>query len=135
MAERIERVNEVADNDGTTTRTTRVVESDTVAESGGAATQSLVTRVVWFIAGVIITLLAIRFVLVLLGANANSGFADFIYTASRPFVAPFFNLFSYDLSYGVSRFEIFTLVAMGIYALIAGGIAQLININRPQQRV
>lgn len=135
MAERIERVNEVRDADGMTTKTTRVVENDGAMTPEHVQTQNVATRVVWFIAGVIITLLAIRFVLVLLGANANSGFADFIYTVSRPFVAPFFNLFSYDLSYGVSRFEIFTLVAMAIYALIAGAIARLININRPVEKV
>lgn len=130
MAERIERYKEVQDIDGTT-RGARIVETDGTSSPEVEQTQNVATRVVWFIAGVIITLLAIRFVLVLLGANANSGFADFIYSVSRPFVAPFFNLFSYDLSYGVSRFEVFTLVAMAVYALIAAGIARLININRP----
>lgn len=93
--------------------------------------QNVVARIVWFVAGVIIALLAFRFVLALLGANPSNGFANFIYDASHPFVAPFFGLFSYNnINYGVSRFEIYTLVAIAVYAVIAWGIVALINISR-----
>lgn len=37
---------------------------------------------------------------------------------------------SYEIEYGVSRFEIFTLVAMVVYSLVAYGIVQLFNIGR-----
>src|SRR5580765_3398019 len=75
--------------------------------------QATVARVVWFITGVILAILALRFVLSLLGANTTNPFANFIYDVSHPFVVPFFNLFSYNnIQYGVSRFEIYTLVAM-----------------------
>ena len=57
-------------------------------------------RIIYLIGGIIITLLAIRFILMLLGANRGSGFADFIYTVSHPFAAPFFGLFSYDETFG-----------------------------------
>ena len=81
---------------------------------------NLVARIVWLIAGIILILLAFRFILSLLGANPANAFADFIYDASYPFVAPFFGLFSYDnIQYGVSRFEIYTLVAMLVYAALA----------------
>lgn len=76
-------------------------------------------------------LLGFRFVLSLLGANTTNAFADFVYNVSRPFVAPFFSLFSYDnYSYGVSRFEIYTLIAMAIYALVAWGVVKLATLNR-----
>jgi uncharacterized protein YggT (Ycf19 family) len=88
-------------------------------------------RVVWFIAGVLLVLLAFRFVLALVGANPANGFADFIYSTSHPFVSPFFSLFSYHLQYGVSRFETFTLVAMAVYAVVAFGITRLMTIDRP----
>jgi len=92
--------------------------------------KDVVSRVVWFIAGVLLALLALRFIFALLGANPSSGFANFIYTVTYPFVAPFFGLFSYDFTAGVSRFEAFTLVAMAIYSLIAYGISKLANITR-----
>lgn len=93
--------------------------------------QTVLARIVWFTAGVILALLGVRFVLSLLGANTANGFANFIYTTSHPFVAPFFNLFHYNsIQYGVSRFELYTLVAMLIYAIVAAGIAYLLTINR-----
>src|SRR5260221_3225397 len=52
---------------------------------------------------------------------------------SYPFVAPFFTLFSYNLSYSVAHFELYTLVAILIYALVAYGIARLINLSRSEE--
>jgi hypothetical protein len=113
-------------------RDEEVVESDTAAPvAGGGYLAAVLTNVVWFVAGVILILLAFRFVLSLLGANTTNGFANFIYTTSHPFVTPFFNLFSYNsIRYGVSRFEIYTLVAMAVYAAIAWGLTALINLGR-----
>lgn len=94
--------------------------------------QNVANRIIWFVAGIILFLLAFRFVLSLLGANTTNSFANFIYSASHPFVAPFFGLFAYNnIKYGVSRFEVYTLVAMAVYAVIAWGLTALININRP----
>ena len=92
---------------------------------------NIISRIIWFVAGVILLLLAFRFVLALLGANTTNAFAQFIYNTSHPFVAPFFNLFSYNnIQYGVSRFEIYTLVAMAVYAAIAWVLSALANIGR-----
>lgn len=127
MAEHIEHINRVSN--GNAVQATRVTEDyDPALEK--AHQQNVAARVVWYIAGVLLTLLALRFVLALLGANDASGFTNFIYTASHPFVAPFFGVFSYNLRYGVSRFETFTLLAMAVYALVAYGIARLLTINR-----
>ncbi|MBX4201775.1 YggT family protein [Candidatus Saccharibacteria bacterium] len=104
------------------------VADDTVVDEHP---QNVVARIVWLIAGIIIALLAFRFILALLGANPANAFANFIYDVSRPFVAPFFGLFSYNnINYGVSRFEVYTLVAMAVYAVIAWGIVALVNISR-----
>lgn len=130
MNEQIQQTREVT-NDGTATKTTRVIDDnmsqtqpETVNKTNTAA------RLVMFVAGVLLTLLAFRFVLVLLGANQNNGFANFIYTVSHPFAAPFFGLFGYSLRYGVSRFELSTLIAMAVYALVAYGIARLLTIRQ-----
>jgi uncharacterized protein YggT (Ycf19 family) len=130
MAERTERVTQVVDN--TPADNTRPVQTETREVSEASAPGSvLAARIIWFIAGVLLTLLAFRFVLTLLGANPNNGFADFIYSTSHPFVAPFFGLFGYNLQYGVSRFEIYTLIAMAVYAIVAYGLVRLVTINRP----
>ena len=103
---------------------------DTVQDPKTVHQQNVAARVIWFIAGVILTLLAFRFLLSLLGANESNAFADFIYTASRPFVEPFFGLFNYDFEAGKATFEASTLVAMAVYAVIALGLARLVTITR-----
>ena len=85
-----------------------------------------IAQIIWYIAGVLLVLLGFRFVLALLGANPANQFANFIYSVSHPFVAPFFSLFGYDLRYGVSRFETYTLVAMLVYLVIAWGLVRLV---------
>jgi YggT family protein len=112
--------------------TTREVVEDDTDYVEKAHTANVAERIVWLIAGVIITLLGLRFVFALLGANPNNGLAQFVYNVSHPFVAPFFNLFNYNyIDNGVGRVEIFTLVAILVYALLAGLIARLVSINRP----
>ncbi len=137
MAERVREVEETTVRDDTpvaagTRRVERTTTSDDAGNAVVATGPSTAERVVYFIAGIILTILAFRFVLSLLGANRGNGFADFIYSFSYPFVAPFFGLFGYDVQYGVSRFEIETLVAMAVYALIAYAIAKMIRIARKE---
>ena len=129
MAERVEKVVREVPADSSVATSGREVREVSESTVSGA---TLAERVVWYIAGILLVLLAFRFALALLGANPNNAFADFIYDASYPFVAPFFSLFGYDLQYGVSRFEIFTLVAMAVYAIVAWGIARLFTLNRPR---
>lgn len=140
MVEKIHQVKTV-DSEGELTDTTRIRERDNVnndaANNQAERVNSTTTaaRVVWFIAGVIIVLLALRFVLILLGANQANAFANFIYTVSYPFAVPFFGIFGYNLKYGVSRVELSTLVAIAVYALIAYGIVKLITIRQPRTQV
>src|SRR5476649_113894 len=115
--------------DGNVARSKQIVDSED-GELEREHEQVVAARVVWYVADILLALLAFRFVLALLGANTANAFANFIYTVSHPFVAPFFSLFSYNFRYGVSHFESYTLVAMAVYALIAYGIAKLLTINR-----
>jgi YggT family protein len=102
------------------------------------ADQGMITaaRVISFIGGFICTVLALRFLLALLGANRGNAIAAVIYDISRPFVAPFFGLFNYQQQFGVVRFEFETLIAILVYALITYGLVRLITIGRrPTARV
>ncbi len=130
MSEELQKIKETTTQSGDTVqKTTETKASNSRAETEHR--QNVAERVVWFIAGILLVLLGFRFLLSLLGANNNNGFANFIYSTSHPFVYPFFSLFSYKYhSYGTSRFEIYTLVAMLVYAVVAWGIARFVTINR-----
>lgn len=84
-----------------------------------------ITGVLWLILGVIESVIGLRVILKLLGANPESPFAAFIYSFSRLFVAPFFGLFG-EPAAGRSVLEISSLVAMVVYALVFFGIDRLI---------
>lgn len=138
MTERIQESQErvVRDGDGVVQSAKRVTTSvnDTdeavVRPVAREEATNVAARVVYYISGLLLTLLAFRFVLSLLGANRGNAFADLIYSVTYPFVAPFFGLFGYSVKYGVARFEIETLVAMAVYALLAYGIVKLMDIPR-----
>lgn len=87
-------------------------------------------QIIWYILGLIEVLLTFRFLLLLLGANAQSGFVDFIYTLSSPFSSPFAGIFGVTAESGVV-FEWTTLVAMAVYALVAYGIVSLFQLVKP----
>jgi hypothetical protein len=91
-------------------------------------------RFIWFIAGVIDALIAIRFVLLLLGANQSAGFVDFIYGITGVLVAPFVGIFGEPI-YGQFMFEWSSVLAIIVYSLIAWGIVRLITLTRPQEEI
>ncbi|HEX8390234.1 MAG TPA: hypothetical protein VF597_02350 [Candidatus Saccharimonadales bacterium] len=93
------------------------------------SSSAVAARAVWFVTGVIVTLLGLRVLLLLLGANETNGFVSFIYGLSGIFAAPFFGMFSYQPTYGVSTFEVSSLVAMAIYGLVGAGIARLLTLG------
>jgi YggT family protein len=85
---------------------------------------SRVIQLVYLIFGVIEGLIAVRFVLKALGANATAGFAEFIYGITGPLVAPFYGLFGNPASQG-SVLEVHSIVALIVYALLAWLIVRL----------
>ena len=88
------------------------------------------TQIVWYIVGILEALLAFRFVLKLLGANAQAGFTNFIYSITAPFAAPFLNVFKIPRVEG-SVFEWTTLLAMLVYFLVALAIIKLFVMSKP----
>ncbi len=87
-------------------------------------------RVIYLIGSLIVALLGLRFILALLGASQGSAFVNFVYTTSHPFVAPFFGMFNYHEQFGVSRFEIETLIAILVYGLITWALVQITTIGQ-----
>ena len=82
------------------------------------------TQAIYLIFGLIEALLLIRFVLKALGANAEAGFAQFIYGMTGPLVAPFLGLFSTPQTGSGATLELYTLIALVIYALVAWLLAK-----------
>ncbi len=110
------------------------VERHNVSRTSTTSGIVLAQRVIWFIVGVIDVFLAIRFVLLLLGANQGAGFVDFIYGLTGIFVAPFVGIFGAP-TYGQYMFEWSSLLAVIVYTLVAWGIVKLITLARPQEEI
>jgi len=106
----------------------QVVHSERVSLPSPAARRSAnvsrAKQILYFIFGVIEALLAVRFALLVLGANEASGFVRLIYGLSRPFVLPFQGIFG-EPTLGASVLEWASLVGIIVYALVAYGLARL----------
>ncbi|HMA36818.1 MAG TPA: hypothetical protein VKY74_20350 [Chloroflexia bacterium] len=90
------------------------------------------SRVIWFLVGVLDVLLAIRFVLLMAGANQSVGFAQLIYNLTNPFVAPFLGLLGRHMTYpgaaatGVVEWE--SLVAIVVWTLIGVALIKIADL-------
>jgi len=82
---------------------------------------------IYLLFGILEGLLGIRFVLGLLGANPAAGFAQFIHSVTGPFIAPFAGLFGQPRVEG-SVFELNSLVAILVYALIAWVLVRVVRL-------
>lgn len=115
---------------------TRAVSSDRhsqVHTEVRAPMEVVVSRVIMFVFGVIEVFIAIRFVLMLLGANAGAGFVKMIYSVSGVFMAPFIAIFNTQKA-GEAVFDLSALVAIAVYALVAWGLVALIRAVNPRER-
>lgn len=128
-------MNQDQEQQTTEVRETSGVEGDTairrqsVAISKSVGPGVIASRVVYYIAGIIIALLALRVVLLVLAANQGTPFVDFVYGLSGVFAAPFYGIFSYEPAYGKSVFEISSIVGIVVYGLVASGLAKLFTLT------
>lgn len=91
-------------------------------------------QVAWFVIGVVVGLVTLRFALKLLGASPQAEFVGFIYGVTGPLVAPFRGIFP-DTGQGFFIFEASSLVAIVIYLLLGWAIVALIRIlTAPRRR-
>ncbi|MGH2478799.1 MAG: hypothetical protein ACRDHW_03985, partial [Ktedonobacteraceae bacterium] len=92
---------------------------------GRANMRNWVATVIYFLLGVLEVILGLRFIFRLLGASMSSDFVTFLYNLSHGFVTPFNGIFNDQTLSTHSVFEVSTLVAMLIYALIGWGLVAL----------
>lgn len=86
-------------------------------------------QLVWYFLYLVETLLAVRFVLKLLGANPGAAFSDLVYSLSYVFTWPFATVFRHDYVQG-SIFEWSTLLAMLVYWLLAMAFIKLFVMSK-----
>jgi len=87
-------------------------------------------QIIWYILGFIETILVMRMIFKILGANSRSGFVDMIYSMTDPLVLPFRGIFPTP-AVSNSVFEFTTIIAIIIYALIAWGLVNLFQLVKP----
>ncbi len=87
-------------------------------------------QVIWYILGIIESLLIIRFILRLTGARTASGFVRMIYDLTLPLIAPFRGIYP-TVNVEGAYFEAITIVAMIIYLLIAWALVYLFQLVKP----
>jgi uncharacterized membrane protein YphA (DoxX/SURF4 family) len=103
-----------------------------VYREGGVGYDTRVIQVIWWVVGLIETLIAVRFLLKLFGANPAAAFVSFMYNLTWPLVAPFHGIFN-TAQQGRSVFEPESIVAALIYLLLGWGIVSLIRLlSRPR---
>lgn len=112
---------------------TQIITKRTVVSGNQAKAEESQTiqYVVYFIFGAIETLLAFRLILKLTGANPISGFVNFVYSLSQLLILPFVGIFRQATTPGIETTAILepaVIVAVIVYAVIAWGIIQLIEI-------
>jgi uncharacterized protein YggT (Ycf19 family) len=78
--------------------------------------------------GIIVGILAFRFVFRLLGANPANGIVNWVYNASAPLVSPFFGMFNTAaIDLGIGRLEFETLIAILVYGVIGSIITRALS--------
>jgi|SRR3989339_122385 len=87
-------------------------------------------QVIWYVLGIVETILVFRIFLKALGADPASGFVSFVYVLSDPLVLPFAGMFR-SISEGESVFEMSTFIGMFVYVLIAYGLVELFQFLKP----
>jgi hypothetical protein len=110
----------------------QVVERESVqtTPAGEVRVLNKTIQIVYYVEGVILALLGLRFVLRLFGASMASPFVSFIYTITYPFVYPFFGMFGQQWGYGAARLEFEAIIAMVVYAIIAWIVTGLFRLGK-----
>jgi len=83
------------------------------------------TQLIWLFFGILEALLAWRVALKLVGANPNSPFGAMVYDLTSLFLVPFTGLTFTPVIDGMV-FEISSIIAMFVYALIAWVVARVV---------
>lgn len=102
-----------------------------------ATSSQTIEYLVYFLFGVLETLLAFRLILKLTGASLSSAFVGLIYGLTGIFILPFEGIFRRGFTQGVETTAVLepsTLVAIIVYVVLAWGIVKLVRISSGEQQ-
>jgi len=105
-----------------------------IATANQNSTVARIVNIVYFLFGALELLLGLRVVLLLIGANAENGFAKLVYDLSWPFVTLFANILQNPTAGTTGVLEITTIVAMIVWAIVAWFVGRLVwlVLSRPR---
>lgn len=109
----------------------KTVRRQRVVESKPSTRSILVTRIsqfLWLVLTIIITVLTLRFVFLIIGANQGNAFVNFILRVTDVLVAPFSTILASPTLSGNSVFDIGAIVAIMIYTLVGWAIIYLFQL-------
>ncbi len=84
--------------------------------------------IIYVLLGIVIALIVLRVILKALAANSGAAFTDFVYNVTGPLVAPFQGIFGTPHTSNGSVFELSSVVAIVVYAIIAWVVVRLISL-------
>lgn len=103
----------------------------------GATNNETYEYLIYFIFGVIETLLVFRFFLKIVGASTASSFVGLVYGSTGVLIMPFEGIFKRSLAQGIettSVLEPSVIVGIVVYALLAWGIVRLVRIGSGEKQ-
>lgn len=103
----------------------------------GATNNETYEYLIYFIFGIMETLLIFRFFLKLAGASMGSSFVNLIYSVTGILIMPFEGIFRRGTAQGVETTAVLepaVIVALVVYALLAWGIVKLVRIGSGEKQ-
>ncbi|NLA43075.1 hypothetical protein GX865_02890 [Candidatus Saccharibacteria bacterium] len=87
-----------------------------------------IEKIIFYILWIVSSILILRILFFLLGANREAPFIEWLYNFSSIFVIPFVGIFKTP-EYGISVIDLASVVAIFIYFILAMSIVKLINVT------
>jgi uncharacterized protein YggT (Ycf19 family) len=105
-----------------------------VVQTDEASPAFSLSWIVYTILGIADVLIILRVLFKALTANSGAGFTSFVYSVTDPLVAPFQGIFGTPQASNGSVFELSSVVAIVVYALLAWVIVRLASLAGRQRR-
>jgi uncharacterized protein YggT (Ycf19 family) len=99
-----------------------------VVQTDAASPAFSIGWIIYVILGIAVALIILRVILKALAANTGAAFTTFIYGITNPLVAPFQGIFTTPHTGNGSVFELSSVVAIIVYAILAWAIVRVASL-------
>jgi len=114
----------------------KIINKMPISEGAAIQEKKVIFRayqIIWYVLGILETLLIFRFVLKLTAANPSSPFSILVYGLTYPFILPFRWLYSTP-SFEGSQVEWHTIIAMFVYFLASWFLIRFFQLVKPVKK-